>query len=849
MSRPEPELRAALENARQMGHGEAQQALMEDVIRHADAGGFPRLAFSARRSLANAYSVDRQWDKAFPLFSRCLSEHDQRPEDFGPEEDWSLRRWYTSITQSMSEFPEISLAQIYGACDDMERRFKAGGHSLRKVYAARRWIAQLACDWDEEERCYQAWITAGGPQHGSVWDFEEEVERLVLRGDDASVARALELAEPVLSGDVGFTEPAAPIQCRMLLPLARAGRHEEAALAYKRADRVLEHGVYRYEYRSMQIEFCALTGNEDTGLRLVKERIHGWYSLNRPSGKMEFSVAAALLLGRMAAVGRGAEQVTCHCNEHPPVPATVLRDQMTRTALELAAQFDARNGTTAQGDRIRAMLAQRPVADFLPLTPTSRKPVRAAATEGLAPEQLLDRAEWHQRCQEDDTARAYLSAVPEPPPPHLAGRVVELRALLDWGPGTEAALRWAAEAHRHNGDTRRSLLCLCWLGRWLTEENRGKEGMAMVNKAVRDLRAADDSWAAAWGELRLAQVLVLLQKPGEYYAIQRAGALAAASGDPLVLGMIAADEASWLKQDGADPARVIRLATTALDALITAGAAEKAVIALDHLRTAYERAGADADFVTMVRARLAAPRPGTPAGVHARLRYEHGRALLGEGRPEEAVTDLTEAVGQAHALGLDRAEQWYFLAVACHSTGRFEEAVHAAAEGANWLAHLRRNEWLDHPVLADHCRMILADSHHEIGETEAALEQYVRLVEDAGEVGNAPVVAVGQGKVGVVLAELGRYADSAAMYREAAQGFWALGDVPTAVRSRCGEAASWLRARDPQSALAAVGLAQQAVPAIPAHLAEERAALQQEVAELHAAITGSFDGANPRGRA
>ena len=82
----------------------------------------------------------------------------------------------------MAEFPEISLSQINGAFDDMERRFKAGGHSLRDVYASRRWVCQLIGEWDAEERYYRQWLAAGGPRPGDVWEFEAEIERLVLRG-------------------------------------------------------------------------------------------------------------------------------------------------------------------------------------------------------------------------------------------------------------------------------------------------------------------------------------------------------------------------------------------------------------------------------------------------------------------------------------------------------------------------------------------------------------------------------------------------------------------------------------------------------------------------------------------
>lgn len=122
MSRTEAELEDEMARASQLDTYEAQQAALENMVRHADAGGYLRLAFEARRSLANAYCVGRQWDKAFPLFSRCLSDYDRRPGDYGPEEDLALRQWYAYIATTMAEFPEISLPQITGVFDDIARR-------------------------------------------------------------------------------------------------------------------------------------------------------------------------------------------------------------------------------------------------------------------------------------------------------------------------------------------------------------------------------------------------------------------------------------------------------------------------------------------------------------------------------------------------------------------------------------------------------------------------------------------------------------------------------------------------------------------------------------------------------
>ena len=181
MSRTEAELAAQFTAAGQMPHGEGQTSAMEDVVRHADAGGYLRLAFAARRGLADAYCYDRQWDKAFPLFARCLSEYDQRPGEYGAEEEWQLREWYAWMAMTMAEFPEITLAQVHGALDDVTARVQAGGHSLREVHAARRAVAQFVGDWDEEDRCYRMWQAAGGPAAR---------QRQGLRGRDRAAAAA-----------------------------------------------------------------------------------------------------------------------------------------------------------------------------------------------------------------------------------------------------------------------------------------------------------------------------------------------------------------------------------------------------------------------------------------------------------------------------------------------------------------------------------------------------------------------------------------------------------------------------------------------------------------------------------
>ncbi|MGH3663007.1 MAG: hypothetical protein ACRDTQ_14250 [Micromonosporaceae bacterium] len=841
MSRSEADLVATLSQAEQMHHGEAQTSLMEDVVRHADAGGHHRLAFAARRSLASAYSVDRQWDKAFPLFSRCLSEYDSRPGDFGPEEDYALRRWYTSIAQSMAEFPEISLTQIYGAFEDMERRFRAGGHSLVKVHAARRWVAQLARDWGKEERSYRDWKAAGGLHPDSVWDFEEEVERLVLRGDDASVGHALDLATPVLAGERTFTEPPAPIQCLMLLPLARAGRHEEAAKAFQRSRRTMEHGVYRYEYSGMHIEFCALTGNEDTGLSVLRERLLHFRTLNRPNGKMEFATATAVLCRQLAATGRGTETIRANGSELR-WSVVQLHQEMDDIARDLAAKFDARNGATWQGDAIRARLVAEPVVDFLPLAPGARKPVRPALPPpGTPPEAVLDRAEQHHARQEMAAARACLAAIGAPAP-HLAARHAMLTALTDWdGDGVEQRLRWAADAFGRTGDQRRQLLSLCWLGAWLSEHDRVREGLPMVANAIDALRRTGDNWAIATGELEHARTLVRAgQDKQSYQATARAATHAQQARDPMLLGSVALVEAGWREFDKFAPDLVLALAATARDAFAAAGAPEQQIRAYEQARGTYQRAGTPGAFVELVERDLTRLPPNAPASVRGYLRYRRGVAMIAAGRAAQALDDLIDGVGEAKSRDADTAEQGYQLAVAYQAAGRHEDAVHAADDVTTWLDRLREHNLLDTPAMADWNRLLLAESHSTLGDHHLALEEYQKLTAGARERQDPQLLVISLVGSAESLDKLDHDLDAAQAYRAAGDLAQAHQDAHTVAQCRAGEALSlhWVGAHE--QALTVLAEADQATRSLPAQPAD-RLALQQAMTLRSAAyvLTGA----------
>jgi hypothetical protein len=732
VSRTEAELVGLLDQAGQMSFGEAQTAAMEDVVRHADAAGYHRLAFAARRALADAYCYDRQWDKAFPLFARCLSEYDQRPGEYGPEQEWQLREWYAWMAMTMAEFPEITLAQVHGALDDVTARFQAGGHSLREVHAARRAVAQCLGEWDEEDRCYRLWHAAGGPRSGSVRDFEVEIERLLLRGDDASVARARSLAAPVLAGQRAFSQPSARIWCQMLLPLARTGELAQAAAGYRTVRRWMEAGPYRFEYSAMLHEFCALTGNAFQGLDdMVAGRLRGWYTLRRPLGRLRYATAVATLGRELVAAGLGGRQVEAS-GPGDLIAVAALGEQMRGAALDLAAEFDRRNGNTWQGDSARARMAAGP-ATAVPLKPTAQPPIRLAPVPAALPgEVLIERAEWHQRRYEPGVAWQHVAAlgeVPSPVPPDgpVAGRAAQLRAVLGWGSGPRvgADLRHAADCLLRAGNQLRHLTCLCWLGAWHGERGDAAEATSLMARALPLLREADDHGWLAVAERLHALDLRRRKDRQAWPVLLSALGHAQAAGDSLAVGRVAITAAGWRAEDAPRPD--VGYALMAKDAFHAAQAPAGVVRALDAARATFLKARAGGQFLVLIDSEIARLPPSPPSLLLGYLRLRRGLGLLAYGRTAQAADDLAFAVAEARTRGAEKPYDVFHLAVALHSLGWIQEAADELDGVPDLLDQARERGTLTDLTVADRAHALAGECYRRLGAAGLARREYDRL--------------------------------------------------------------------------------------------------------------------------
>ena len=318
MTYTEDQLWDLYQQAYEMPYGAAQIALVEQVIAHADALHLTGLSYEARMLGTTAYVYGGEPAKSFVTFSWCLAEFDRDPVTYGRSVH-TLMWHFKYMVSGLTRFPEVSLERTRAVLDDMERRWREGGHSLHAVYAHRHFLARHVGDLAEAEEWYGKWITAPRDDLSDCvgCDPTSKAWWLALqRRDEEAVA----LADGVLSGRLTCSEQPQGMLTTLLRPYVRTGRLEQARDAHRRAYRLHRPHLADLADIAYHIEFCAITGNEARGVEIL-ERHLGW--LDRapsPHAAMWFAAAGALVLRR--AGERGQDSLRVHRPAHGDRAAT-----------------------------------------------------------------------------------------------------------------------------------------------------------------------------------------------------------------------------------------------------------------------------------------------------------------------------------------------------------------------------------------------------------------------------------------------------------------------------------------------------------------------------------------------
>ncbi|MEU1007360.1 tetratricopeptide repeat protein [Streptomyces sp. NPDC005890] len=376
-------LRRALAENSEEPEGPARNARAEHLLAEAEKLNVPLAVIEALGHQLKVYNYSSEKDKMFVPFARLLRLWDERPEDFDEYEAHSLHWVFKWMSAGMLDQPHIPLASVEKWLGEMEHRYRLAGYSERAVRSAELRVAAHIGDLPRAERAYAAWLAADRDRMADCHACELHAQGIwqVRCGRDAE---ALRLWRPVLEGEFACAHEPHTVLASSLAPLLRLGRTEEARAHHLRGVRLVRSMESMRGAYADHVEFCALTGNEARGLELLAERPAYFTDTGHPRSRLDFMAVVALLMDRLTELGLGGQRVPGPAGR--TWTARELAAHARAEATDLAERFDRRNGTSAVGDRIRARMAQRPLAERLPLGVRTVRPAPAPAAAPPAPD-------------------------------------------------------------------------------------------------------------------------------------------------------------------------------------------------------------------------------------------------------------------------------------------------------------------------------------------------------------------------------------------------------------------------------------------------------------------------------
>ncbi|MER6445856.1 tetratricopeptide repeat protein [Streptomyces venezuelae] len=600
-------VRGLAEN-RESPNGAARNAHAEALAGAAETSGDRALFREALDNLINAYLYSSESSRMLVPFARLLQEYDKDPGAFSHWDAHSLFWQFKWVATAISDSPGIPLESATGWLDEMERRYRIAGYSERPVREAELWLADAIGEDERAERAFRRWLAAERDDMSDcrACELNGQGQYAVLHGDDA---KALELWKPVLDGDLTCAEEPHRLLATSLLPLLRLGRADEARSHHLRGYRMARGNESLLPSVGRHIEFCALTGNEPRGLEILAEHAAHVAPLANLDDRLAFHAGILVLLRRLRELGHGRTRAVPYGGS----PRTVdeLYEVLYAGCLDIARQFDARNGTTRVSDRFLAQVGREPLLTELPLG------VRSAALPqtGSAPAPTLP---THPGSGADLPAAAFTELVER------------ARRARDLGhPGADAL--WAEVAVRVDALPETDPLVRADLAAQQALA-AGRSGAAeapqLLSRVRDDYRALGVAERAALAELRLAGV---------------AAQSGAAPTEVRALLRVALRSAEAL--DAAEPLRVRRIAL-----------AELSAIRMESYLRSVESSDADGhhDHHGELAAELTdfvAAHEGTVADLVAEAEEMLGRVALAQGEPERAVPLLAASAARAALAG------------------------------------------------------------------------------------------------------------------------------------------------------------------------------------------------------
>lgn len=349
MTRSVDQVNAALYDVRRMPYGLARSTAAAAELERVEAEGPDAARAYALFVLVESYVWGGEVTKAYLPFTKMLRWWDEHPEHFDAEDTHSLFWSFKWMVGHLMEFPDVPAAQIERTLDDMARRYALAGNGTNAVALERfEWARERGAT--DVEDAYRAWVATPRDDY-SQCEACEPGDRAAYLFETGRHDEGVRLLEGVLQGSPSCATEPGDMLSHLQLAYVEVGDAEAAARTHRRGLRHLDTGVTMTGPKGRHVEFLARTGNASRALRMLVEHQAFLTEADSPGDRLGFLTSVSVATGILRA-DHGDAPLALR-----DVPATTVAelDAWVRAeAAALAQSFDARNGTTAASERLRA---------------------------------------------------------------------------------------------------------------------------------------------------------------------------------------------------------------------------------------------------------------------------------------------------------------------------------------------------------------------------------------------------------------------------------------------------------------------------------------------------------------
>lgn len=349
------EFYSRLDEAMSMPTGDPQYRLAEELLREADAIDDFEVKFDARLLYVNAACFAGRSAKILPAFAWCLAQV-QAGEEIGFRRRYFLLWQFKYVLSVAEDNHFISLDQFEKLLSQMDALYRESGYSRRPVHYKN---LNHAVGCGDIARATSAFEKFVAEPRDAMADCEAcEPDNLMryfeLIGD---LERAVETAAPILRGEFSCGEVPQRTYSKLLLPLSKLGRYEEADHYHELGYSQIESNSNYLTPVARHIAYLTHRNRLDEAAKLFEKYLTWSLQSFVPTSQHLFWVVAEHLFERLS------ESHSRYSFDLPPefrgfrddgnyVIAELL-NVISDERQKLAEKFDARNGSNYFSTKLR----------------------------------------------------------------------------------------------------------------------------------------------------------------------------------------------------------------------------------------------------------------------------------------------------------------------------------------------------------------------------------------------------------------------------------------------------------------------------------------------------------------